>query len=901
MARTLGQVTVGQLVKLNESGVPVEYLVVHQGKPGSMYDDSCDGTWLLREEGINISQPWSSSEISKYETSSINTWLNGTMLDRYESTIKPYIKQVKIPFLRNGTTSASVESGANGLSGKVFLLSGYELGVTSVNYSSLANEGSKLDYFESGVGQSALDKRICRLNGSPVDWWTRSPSMFQTLYAFLVYKVGTMNTQLVSNAHCIRPALILNSSLIVTDDGTITTNTAPTSPSNITVPGTAFEGDQITVSWSASSDKEGNLSGYTLQRLLSNGSWTQVYKGSSRSFKDSALPVGTTSVQYRVQAYDSFNLTSNWTTSTTVKIIKKPPVLTTPFIVMTDQPILLSWTAIEGADSYILQRKADAGEWEQVYSGADTTFTDTAGSWSTVQYQVCGVFDGTNGAFAVSDVITVAPASTLVISGQDGELGTITADIPYSVATDTGRQIALTQTINGALVYAQTVDSGFSGSIPVLDLPTGTGTIVITATVQTDSDPVTVTRTWTYTKAAQTFPGAGGVAQLTQDGQEIFPLTLAEAVKPTGGPWGANLSTALDKLALAAIYNRTSTPKYTEVTVDLSKAKAGDIIQLPENGVMVPFYVASLDYEPTLNTGGTRVLLVRKDVYQNGQWNASNVNAYANSTIDTWFNSTYKPILDSKVLAEIGETTFYYTPGNGSNEVTTLTRAVFALSVTELGLSDYYANIEGSVLPAASALKIAYIDGGPVSHFSRSSYTGNTRDVWTININGLVGGSYSGQQSGYRPCFTLPATFSATFYVNQNGTVHADQEYAQGGSFADLWGNIIPTIKIETGSYVGTGTYGSSNPNKLTFGFEPKLVLVFAGSSLESFMIIPAFAGNPDGNGSSFIIGGSNACQVYPVSKNVDGNSLNWWVNGITRPHIQFNHSGRTYNYIAIG
>ena len=91
-------------------------------------------------------------------------------------------------------------------------------------------------------------------------------------------------------------------------------------------------------------------------------------------------------------------------------------------------------------------------------------------------------------------------------------------------------------------------------------------------------------------------------------------------------------------------------------SVDLSTAQAGDIVNLPENGVMVPFYVASLDYEPTLNTSGTRVLLVRKDVYQNGQWNASNVNTYAGSTIDTWFNSTYKPMLDSKVLAEIVET-----------------------------------------------------------------------------------------------------------------------------------------------------------------------------------------------------------------------------------------------------
>ena len=230
--------------------------------------------------------------------------------------------------------------------------------------------------------------------------------------------------------------------------------------------------------------------------------------------------------------------------------------ITIPAIIMQGNTAPVSWTAIEGADSYTLQRKADSGEWEQVYSGPLTTYTDTAGEWRTVQYQVQPVFDGVPGAWSQSDVVEVVPKSAVAISGQDEGLGTITSDIPYSVATDTGNQISLTRTVNGVLVASLTVDGGFAYSIPVMDLPTGTGTIVITATVQTSSGPVTVTRTWTYTKAAQTFPSSGGLAQLAQGGQNIFPLTLAEAVKTIGGPWGGNLSTALDKLAKAAVFNR---------------------------------------------------------------------------------------------------------------------------------------------------------------------------------------------------------------------------------------------------------------------------------------------------------------------------------------------------------
>lgn len=42
---------VGDIVKLTESGTPVEYIVVNQGIPenSGLYDSSCNGTWLLRK------------------------------------------------------------------------------------------------------------------------------------------------------------------------------------------------------------------------------------------------------------------------------------------------------------------------------------------------------------------------------------------------------------------------------------------------------------------------------------------------------------------------------------------------------------------------------------------------------------------------------------------------------------------------------------------------------------------------------------------------------------------------------------------------------------------------------------------------------------------------------------
>ena len=129
---------------------------------------------------------------------------------------------------------------------------------------------------------------------------------------------------------------------------------------------------------------------------------------------------------------------------------------------MQGQSIPINWTASANADNYQLQRKADSGEWETIYTGSDLTFTDTAGSWSTVQYQVAAGLGGEYGEYATSAVIPVVSASALVISGTNEDLGTITADIPYTVSSDTGNQITLTRTVNGVQYASATVSSGFA-------------------------------------------------------------------------------------------------------------------------------------------------------------------------------------------------------------------------------------------------------------------------------------------------------------------------------------------------------------------------------------------------------------------------------------------------------
>ena len=320
---------------------------------------------------------------------------------------------------------------------------------------------------------------------------------------------------------------------------TVKNNAAPGAPESITVPETVYGGKETEISWAAASDPDGNLSGYILERQTDGGSWSQRYKGSGRSYADT-VPFGTASVCYRVKAYDVENLSSGYTTSPTRSVVNAPdvPVLTVPELAMEGQTVPVSWTAATHAAGYTLERKASTdADWTQVYSGQALSSSETAGAWTAVQYRVKATGEEADSAWATSGEIPVVSASALVISGQDGDLGTLVNDVPYSVSSDTGNQISLELRVNGALWTALEVSSGYAQSIPVIDLPTGAGTIDILATVQASTGAVSAARAWTYTKTPVTTSAGPCDVVEWQDatGAVKFPVTLAEAVRIPGG------------------------------------------------------------------------------------------------------------------------------------------------------------------------------------------------------------------------------------------------------------------------------------------------------------------------------------------------------------------------------
>lgn len=512
---TLSSKAIGSTIKLKVNGSAKDFIVVHQGKPSSVYDDSCTGTWLLMKD---IYTTYTFGNNNSYKDSSIHTYLNGTFYNLIDSDIRAAIKQVKIPYL-NGTGGGdgSLATGANGLSTKVFLLSGYEVGWTTSDDRNFPKDGIRLAYFGSGSGGNS--KRVA-YNGSSADrWWLRSPHTDNHGSVWAVnaegsYDAGRWNY----HSDGVRPALILPSTLFVSNDGTVSTNTAPSTPWNISVPSSIMGGTNISISWAKSSDAESNLAGYKVERSTNGGSWwSQIYQGTATSTTNN-VAFGTTSVMYRVKAYDTEGLESGWRTSSRVTVVNNnapsaPPSIAVPKDVKGGSTLVISWTAASDSDGnlsgYILERSTDGGfAYTQVYKGNALTYTDTiTKGWSTVMYRVKAYdsYDAQSGYTTSTKRTVDNNTAPTITTSSAANLGTKSSGftISYSVddedAVDT---LTVTEKVDRTTKRTYTATRKTTNSFAVTGeyfqkITNGSHTMTVTVT----DGKATVTKTFTFTKA----------------------------------------------------------------------------------------------------------------------------------------------------------------------------------------------------------------------------------------------------------------------------------------------------------------------------------------------------------------------------------------------------------------
>ena len=203
------------------------------------------------------------------------------------------------------------------------------------------------------------------------------------------------------------------------------------------------------------------------------------------------------------------------------------------------------------------------------------------------------------------------------------------------------------------------------------------------------------------------------------------------------------------------LYMRKGDTHNAPKTIRLSAIAEGGTIKINEGGTPAEFYVAKHNYEPGLNGGG-RTLLVRKNGYDSRQRHTSSLAPYMHSAIDEWLNGEYLALLDPSAQKALSLTSCYYTPGTVTT-VAKLTRAVFLLSFTELGITNSNYNTEGSELPTAGALKIAYANGAAVAQWTRSTYNSSySYPCGYVKTDGAAGNAKATGSYWSRPCFTLP-------------------------------------------------------------------------------------------------------------------------------------------------
>lgn len=116
--------------------------------------------------------------------------------------------------------------------------------------------------------------------------------------------------------------------------------------------------------------------------------------------------------------------------------------------------------------------------------------------------------------------------------------------------------------------------------------------------------------------------------------------------------------------------------------------------------------------------------------------------------------------------------------------------------------------------------------------------------------------------------------------------------------------------KIATGSYPGSGTYGSSNANSLTFDFKPKLVFInYTSDSISSsydkhYSVVfnTEILSTNYMNNAAIVHStqeGQSTLSSGALTAKLSGNTLSWY--NLSTAESQLNMSGCTYHYVAIG
>ncbi len=251
-----------------------DFILTNLGAPDSSYKNA-NGAWLT-QKGIYDEEPFNSNNNQAYANSvfcDTKYDFEGNYLFNVDSKIQPYILTPTLPI------AAGASIGATTITKKVFLLSITETGATT-----LSNDGSKLSYFSNNNSRIAY---YGNTNKAAI-WWTRSPYSSNSDYVCCVGAGGVWSGGGAGFSCGVRPTFIIDSSLLVDENGYIYLSHPPVISSSLGVSGTDLgeKKDIFDVNYSVS-DPDGDT--LTVTEKIDNitvSTRTNVSSGSSLTFSN---------------------------------------------------------------------------------------------------------------------------------------------------------------------------------------------------------------------------------------------------------------------------------------------------------------------------------------------------------------------------------------------------------------------------------------------------------------------------------------------------------------------------------------------------------------------------------------------------------------------------------------
>ena len=138
---------------------------------------------------------------------------------------------------------------------------------------------------------------------------------------------------------------------------------------------------------------------------------------------------------------------------------------------------------------------------------------------------------------------------------------------------------------------------------------------------------------------------------------------------------------------------------------------------------------------------------------------------------------------------------------------------------------------------------------------------------------------------------------SKTEHLNLHAWAKNDQVLMEefNENFQKLDQEVGGCARAYTGTYTGTGTYGSGNLNSITFPFEPKFVFITSQNG-ELYQAMIAIRGMTGAYVYQSVL---NSDYYYRAAITWSGNTMKWY--STQSAYYQLNYSNLKYFYFAIG